>query len=246
MKASAFFQAVRRLPLGTLDDLTRGEPFVVISPHPDDESLGAGGLIAAACSRGQRVEVVLVTDGAGSHPNSKLYPTERLIDLRRVELEKAGATLGLQFDRLTCLGLPDTRAPSSGPAFDAAVKRIGEVIRAANAKSVFVTWKRDPHCDHEASARMALALRAENPALALWSYPVWGWHLSPDAGVDEPPPTGIRFDVAPWLSAKKRAIEAHRSQMTDLIGDDPGGFRFTPEKLAPFLGPFEYFLEVPH
>ena len=33
--------------------------------------------------------------------------------------------------------------------------------------------------------------------------------------------------------------------MTALIDDDPDGFRFTPEKLAPFLEPVEDFFEVP-
>src|SRR5690606_16204888 len=42
----------------------------VIAPHPDDESLGCGGLIAALAADGRAVQVVFVTDGAGSHPNS--------------------------------------------------------------------------------------------------------------------------------------------------------------------------------
>ena len=43
-------------------------PFVVLSPHPDDESLGMGGLIALARRNHQDVSIVAVTDGAGSHP----------------------------------------------------------------------------------------------------------------------------------------------------------------------------------
>ncbi len=245
MKASAFFDAVRDLPLGTLDDLTGGEPFVVLSPHPDDESLGAGGLIAAAWARGQHAEVILVTDGAGSHPHSKTYPAERLIDLRRKELEQAGTALGLPAGRLTFLSLPDTRAPTSGALFDSAVVTMEGVIRQAGAKTVFATWKHDPHCDHEATAAMASALRSHDPSLRLWAYPIWGWHLEAGAVVDTSPPKGFRLDISPWLAVKRAAISAHRSQMSDLIDDDPDGFRFTPETLAPFLGSYEYFIEVP-
>lgn len=34
---------------------------------------------------------------------------------------------------------------------------------------------------------------------------------------------------------------AHRSQMTDLIDDDPTGFRFTEETISPFLDQYEFF-----
>ena len=42
----------------------RGRPFIVIAPHPDDESLACGGLIAEACKQGLRWKVVIVSDGA--------------------------------------------------------------------------------------------------------------------------------------------------------------------------------------
>ena len=41
---------------------------VVVAAHPDDESLGAGGLIAAARAAGLAVYVVLLTAGEGSPP----------------------------------------------------------------------------------------------------------------------------------------------------------------------------------
>jgi LmbE family N-acetylglucosaminyl deacetylase len=39
------------------------EKMVVIAPHPDDEVLGAGGLIAAQAFLGVEIVVVAVTDG---------------------------------------------------------------------------------------------------------------------------------------------------------------------------------------
>ncbi len=245
MRSRDFLSAFRNLPLGTLDDLTDGAPFVILSPHPDDETLGAGGLIAAACARNQHVEVVLITDGAGSHPNSRAYPPERLSRLRREELERAGSILGLPVTRLTCLGLPDTRAPTVGPVFEMAVDHIGKIVQRVGARTVFVTWKHDPHCDHAATAVMAAELIKRNDGIKLWSYPIWGWHIEGNDVLEALPPSGFRVDIAPWQSIKQAAIDAHRSQMTDLISDDPAAFCFTPATLAPFLGPYEYFLETP-
>ena len=244
MTAGEYLAALTQLPPGSLHDLTAGAPFVVLSPHPDDETLGAGGLIAEACQAGQRAEVVVITDGAGSHPHSKAYPAQRLIELRQAEVMAAGALLGLPPAGMHHLGLPDTSAPSSGPAFEAAVQAIFERCRTIGAETLFVTWDGDPHCDHEATARMARAVRQRMPELRLWAYPIWGWHLDPALPLDRAPPRGFRLDIAAHQAVKRDAIAAHVSQMTGLIDDDPQGFRFTEATLAPFLGSYEYFIEV--
>ena len=245
MKAGAFLDALRALPLATPLVFTGGGPLVVLSPHPDDESLGLGGTIAAAVLAGQDVRVIVLTDGAGSHPHSKLYPAERLVAVRKSEAAAAVAALGLPANHLTHLDLPDTRAPTEGVAFADAIDRIAAVVESAGASTLLTTWKGDPHCDHEAAALMGLAVRARLPRVALWAYPIWGWHLDPDAPLDEPEPTGFRLDIEPWLDRKRAAIAAHDSQMTDLIPDDPEGFRFTPQTLAPFLRPVETVFAVP-
>ena len=232
-------------PITTTRELTGGRPFVVLSPHPDDETLGTGGLIAEARTAGQEVDVIVVTDGSGSHPRSKQYPSKRLVDLRCSEVHRAGLALGLKPDRVVFLGLPDTMAPKSGPQFDAAVEETLNVIRRSEAGALFVTWERDPHCDHEASAALAKTVRRMRPGLKLWAYPIWGWHIEASAEIHQPSPIAHRIDISLYRDRKLKAIAAHASQMTDLISDDPEGFRFDESSLAPFLGQYEYFIEVP-
>ena len=137
------------------------------------------------------------------------------------------------------------RTETEGPLFEGTLDRLAEIVDRARAKHVFVTWERDPHCDHEAAAAMARALRRRRPGLGLWFYPIWGWHLHAETPLAAPAPKGCRIDISPWLAAKHAAIRAHASQMTDLIDDDPGGFRFDERTLAPFLQPSEYYFEVP-
>jgi LmbE family N-acetylglucosaminyl deacetylase len=245
VRAEHYLEALRISPLTTVRELTGGAPFVVLSPHPDDETLGTGGLIAEARAMGQDVDVIVVTDGSGSHPRSKEYPRRRLIDLRYSEVYRAGLALGLPSDRVTFLGLPDTAAPKSGPAFDNAVETTLTVIARSKADTLFVTWEKDPHCDHEASAALAKAVRRVSPGLKLWAYPIWGWHLESSADTDQQLPKAVRVDISEHMDRKREAIEAHASQMTALISDDPDGFRFDQKSLAPFLGPYEYFIEVP-
>lgn len=245
MRADLYLAALRTCPVTSMRELTGGQPFVVLSPHPDDETLGMGGLIAEAGAEGQRVDVIVVTDGSGSHPGSKKFPPQSLIELRYSEVHAAGLALGLQPERVAFLGLTDTKAPKAGPQFDAAVDRTLEVIRCSGAKTLFVTWERDPHCDHEASAELAKAVRKKCPGLKLWAYPVWGWHIEPDEEINQPHPRAFRTDILKHRDRKLEAINAHASQMTALIDDDPDGFRFDDRLLAPFLGRYEYFIEVP-
>ena len=245
MRAGLYLEALRTCPLTSIRELTGGNPFVVLSPHPDDETLGAGGLIAEACAAGQGVDVIVVTDGSGSHPRSKKFPRQSLITLRYSEVHEAGFALGLQPNSVTFLGLPDTMAPKRGAQFDTAVDETLQVIRRSSANTLFVTWERDPHCDHEASAELAKAVRRLIPGLKLWAYPVWGWHIEPSAETHQPYPTAYRLDISKQRDRKFAAIKAHASQMTALIDDDPDGFRFDERSLAPFLGQYEYFIEVP-
>ncbi len=248
MRTGDYLETIRSLPFGTLRDLTDGQPFLVLSPHPDDETLGCGGLLAAAGKAGIAAHVVILTDGAASHPKSRSHPPSRLTALRQDEARRAVACLGMREDHLRFLDLPDAATPSAGPAFDAAVEAIVRLAREREAATLFVTWGHDPHCDHEtayAMARVAKSvLAAGNPGFRLWAYPVWGLHLPDDGAIDQDRPTGFRLDIAAERDAKLRAIQCYASQMTDLIDDDPDAFRFTQAQLLPFLSDREIYIEV--
>jgi LmbE family N-acetylglucosaminyl deacetylase len=229
------------LPLRPLADIAPGTA-LILAPHPDDETLGCGGLIAALCEAGRPPLVICVTDGAASHPGSVSIPPDHLATLRAEELRAACGILGLPANRIHFLGLSDTQAPRHGATFERAARAIASLAKDHLAETIFATWPHDPHGDHEAVA--AIATRAAELSQArLTYYPVWGWLLPPDRPFDAPAPTGARFDITTHLPAKRRAIAAHASQYTDLITDSPQGFRLPPALLSVFDQPFETFLD---
>ena len=218
---------------------------VVLAPHADDESLGCGGLLALLARAGHAAHVVVVTDGTGSHPNSASHPPARLRALRETEAQRAVRHLGhggrVEFLRYPDAGLPD----EASAAFAQVSRRLAGLLDDLRPDTVLVPWRRDPHGDHEATWRLAAAGR--RPGVRWLEYPVWAW-TRPDDPACAPhggEATAWRLDISDVLDAKSRAVAAHRSQTTDLIADDPDGFRLAPDVLAHFERPWELFIE-PH
>lgn len=256
VRASEALRAAEAWPVASSPDALAPDPggILVLAPHPDDESLGCGGLIAECAAQGRSVRIVVLSDGAGSHPRSLSFPGPRLAALREEETRAAAVELGLESDRdLTFLRLPDGALPTDGAGFDAAVAAILRTTEAASAPAaVLTTWGHDPHRDHAAARAIGGAVARALPSQPkLFAYPVWGWAFAhPIPGFPKPPephlsksPRGVRLSTASRLPAKRRAVAAHRSQTTPLIADDPSGFRLPPELLALAFRPFEVFFE---
>ncbi|MCE4226631.1 PIG-L family deacetylase [Methylobacterium sp. C25] len=243
MRADAFFATLDRLPVASLDAILDRGGLVVVAPHPDDESLGCGGLITLASAANRPVRLVVLSDGCGSHTHSLLYPPERLRALREVETLAAVAELGLASDAVRFLRLPDAGVPSKGPQAEAAAGSIVEAAHACGAGAVCVTWGRDPHCDHQAAAAIVALARPRLVGVRIFAYPVWGHTLPAEADVGAPP-RGVRLDVTGAIEAKRQAVAAHASQTTALIADDPGGFRLEPAMIDRLCGPYEPFIAM--
>lgn len=235
------------LPLLGSDSVQAFGPTLVIAPHPDDESLGCGGAISLQRQHDIPVRVLVVSDGCGSHPNSRKYPAQALRELREAEALAALAILGVNASAVSFLGLPDRAVPDRGaPGFAHAVEACRAALMTAPAPdTVLMPWRRDPHCDHRASWEIATAaIATAGLHVRVIEYPIWVWDLAEPGDMPEPSETRTwRLDIAPVLRVKLAAIAAHRSQTTNLIDDDPGGFRLQPETLAHFSHPWEVYLE---
>lgn len=243
LKAGEILEMAAAFPYSTLEQRLGGGGIVVIAPHPDDESLACGGLIAEARAQGRSVKVVIVSDGSGSHPASKTYPKTRLRDLRELEARQAITELGLDpYHDIVFLRLPDRLVPSRGADADRAVAKIIAIVGDLDAQALFVSWRHDPHCDHQASYRLARAVQRGVLSVKLFEYTVWGSALPPGTLL-EATCHGFRIPISRWREKKQRAIAAHRSQTTNLIADDPLGFCLTASDLSRFDLPYESFFE---
>lgn len=97
-------------------EVGRGERLLVVAPHPDDETIGAGGLIQRVLARGGEVRVVLITAGDGfvgavaqesgsPRPRPDAFVAYGALRLR--ESRAALRTLAADRARLQILAFPD-------------------------------------------------------------------------------------------------------------------------------------------
>jgi N-acetylglucosamine malate deacetylase 1 len=191
--------------------------WLVIAPHPDDETLGAGALIAETARSGQLHGLVYLTDGTGSHPPG----TAGLARARQREAGHALHRLGGDRSMIDRLGWKDAHPhPRDSSEFRRAAQRLGARLRDRRINAIAVSDVQEHHCDHVAAWDLArAAIRRARCRIALFSYHVWG--TAPDKAVR-------RYHTRRMLPARRRhALRAHRSQLSPLFGD---GFRLDTRK----------------
>jgi LmbE family N-acetylglucosaminyl deacetylase len=223
----------------------QAQKIMVVAPHPDDESLGCGGLLALSARAGSSVFIIFVTDGAASHRNSTAWPPARLAACREAEACRALACLGLETAPRLFLRLPDANMPEPGsPVWQSAVTAVSVVSLQFEPNLVILPWRRDPHCDHRASWLLAQhALEESSPRPDFLEYAIWLDEL----GKPEDHPRSeeaelVHIRIGDVVNNKRAAIAQHLSQTTDLIADDPSGFRLTPQTIARLTQPTEIYL----
>ena len=209
---------------------------VVVAPHPDDEVLALGGLLATFARLGWQIEVVAVTDGEGSHPRSRTVSPAELARRRAREREHALGCLGIDRAAVRRLACPDSEVRD---AADLPQRLAAHLGHDRGARVCLAPWEHDGHPDHDAVGRAARQVCREL-GVPLLEYPVWAWHWAQPDGDDLPWARARRFVLdGETLAAKGRAIAAYRSQVEPLgpgAGDEA---ILPPAVLARFHRPFE-------
>lgn len=212
---------------------------VLLAAHPDDETLGAGGLLGSCARAGIPIDVLIASDGEASHPDSPTHSPADLARLRRVEVAAAVSTLAPAAD-VQYLALPDGALSDRTVAVAQSLRRcvadvgVGAIIAAP--------WRHDGHPDHDALGLTA-ALVAEETGALLLEYPIWWWHRG--SPIHTPWPDLVLLDLAPDdRAAKRQALRAHTTQvqpLSDAAGDE---VLLSAGMLAHFERPFETFIDV--
>lgn len=208
---------------------------IVLAPHPDDEVLGLGGLLAQLSAEHREILLLAVTDGMSSHPGSETWSPTALGKVRPQETAEALRRMDIDADVLR-LGMPDAAVAD----FEEILTRhVTETLQEGD--TVLATWRNDAHPDHEAVGRAAAAA-SEAAGATLLEVPVWMWHWAEPADPRVPWDRAVRVPMpAAVHEAKQHAVQAYASQ----ISHDPAleiGAVLPQEVLDRLLRPYEVLL----
>jgi LmbE family N-acetylglucosaminyl deacetylase len=182
-------------------ELEAAGELIVFSAHPDDETLGAGGLIALAGLARVATRVIVAT---GDDPR------------RRREVVDATAILNPDA-RVTFLGFPDGELKHFATAL---ADDIDGVLEGANVPHPLVvgTWSGDRHGDHRTLGD-TLASVAQRRGVEAMFYPIWLWQWGRPDDVPWSSVQTVPMDEA-IRARKNQAIAIFRSQLRAV---DAGG-----------------------
>jgi len=163
-------------------DLDGVDQLMVVAAHPDDETLGAGGLIAECVRRDIPTRIIVVTDGGASGAPG-------IVATRTAELWRAATLLGAS---VVQLGIPDGATLENR---DRVTEALAPLIAAASPNALIAApWRGDGHRDHRVVGEVVAGLVGQRRFL---EYPVWLWHWG------DP-----RHDDMPWGELRSLPIDS--------------------------------------
>ena len=167
---------------------------LVLSPHPDDETLGCGGTLRRHIVEGDAVRVLFFTAGeAGGHGLNPAATAQ----LRLAEAAHAMAVLGIT--TWECWNVPDGRLSAS----HALVERLRVAVEQWKPGIVYVPHPHDDHPDHRAVSRvLSRALSSRDNRPRVFGFEVW----TPVQRMDH------IVDISDVIDIKIAAVRCYHSQ----------------------------------
>lgn len=199
---------------------------LVFAPHPDDETIACGGVIAKRISEGARVVVMFTTDGSRSHSavlgrDSDPTPDE-LATIRRGEALRATSVLGVAADDVYFAGAEDTHVADDIPLLRTAVQHL--LRRHPDVAEVFMPDEvRELHADHRLTGLTVLdCVREARLTPRIYRYVVWdeeteasfGFTSRTQAAGEARAERLVVFDISAELDKKAAALAEHATQVT--------------------------------
>ena len=175
---------------------------LVVAPHPDDEILGCGGVIAKHIAAGDEVCVCIVTCSL----------VEKAKKLNEAYARKVQEAMGIQ--KLVFLNMPTVELPHV-PTREFTGK-LNQLVQDERPEVVYIPFQGDMHTDHYmVSSGMMVALR---PPIAPFVKDIFAYETLSETGWSFPSPEksfipNVWSDISDFLEDKVRAMELYDTKI---------------------------------
>lgn len=158
-------------------ELTLQSSTVILAPHPDDETIGCGGLITRLCNEGNPPYVIIMTGGGGSLDGHAEIKEEEIIKARRQLTLNSAKELGLPESNIHFLDFKDG---SIGKRSQLEMDRLRELIEDLKPDNILVPHSGEGWPDHLTVREIGMQIAKEcsygSPNVI--EYCVWMWYYN--------------------------------------------------------------------
>ena len=158
-------------------DTSRFSKVLIISPHPDDEVFGCGGLMQSLVLADKQVEVIIMSKGEAVHRPCCPNEENNIVQARTRLTDAANGVLGIVPEHIHRLDFPDGGF-SSVKEDDDMVKALSDLVHDIAPTEVFIPHPYENSPDHVAATRLAEQV-LRNHIGKVFYYCVWTWYHMP-------------------------------------------------------------------
>ena len=179
---------------------------LIVAPHPDDETLGCGGILGIKSKAGEDIHIAVLTDGsmlfAANHFGTETNPSPQEVSaLRKKETERAVSFLGGNIANITYFDFLDgTLSEQIEPVAD----RLASLIQELQPTEIYTPDPYEHHPDHVAANTIAkTALKKANSKAKCFAYFLG---LKAGMSLDDIPDEIIEVELGAFYALKKEAL----------------------------------------
>jgi len=181
-----------------------GKRILAISPHPDDEAIGCGGLLLAHAGLSEiRIVNIYNGDGGGALAGEPWHDDkgykDSLVAVRAAELDDAAKALGV-----TGVFRANVSDCDGEPGGDE-IAQLRAVLRDFSPDVVVLPWMFDSH-PHHRRANVLLADAVESLDFMVIGYEIWSM-LTPNAYLDISELLERKLDIVRLYESQLRTID---------------------------------------
>ncbi|MCB9151218.1 MAG: PIG-L family deacetylase [Caldilineaceae bacterium] len=181
------------------------QPILIVAPHPDDETLGCGGLLGIKSKAGEDVHIAVLSDGSmlfaalfgtGTSPSP-----QEVSALRKKETERTVSFLGGNSNYLHYFDFLDGTLSKQ---VDAVSDRLASLIDELQPAEIYAPDPYEEHPDHAAANMIAkAALKKSGSDAKLFEYFL---KLKRDVRFEDIPGEIMELDLGEFYALKKQAL----------------------------------------